>query len=72
MTKSKPPLYIDVVFDGLFFLFPLIKAPDDWEAQRDLYLSTGGQGSYLILVGIGVSRRYYVGGISFLDLVPGL
>jgi len=26
----------------------------DWEAQRDLYLSTGGRGSYLVLVGIGV------------------
>ncbi|KIJ97341.1 hypothetical protein K443DRAFT_681613 [Laccaria amethystina LaAM-08-1] len=26
----------------------------DWEARRDLYLSTGGRGSYLVLVGIGV------------------
>ncbi|EDR07290.1 uncharacterized protein LACBIDRAFT_388494 [Laccaria bicolor S238N-H82] len=26
----------------------------DWEARRDLYLSTGGHGSYLVLVGIGV------------------
>ena len=26
----------------------------DWEARRDLYLSTGGWGSYLVLVGIGV------------------
>ena len=25
-----------------------------WEARRDLYLSTDGQGSYLVLVGIGV------------------
>ncbi|EDR07322.1 uncharacterized protein LACBIDRAFT_299125 [Laccaria bicolor S238N-H82] len=26
----------------------------DWEARHDLYLSTGGWGSYLVLVGIGV------------------
>ncbi|EDQ98062.1 uncharacterized protein LACBIDRAFT_296079 [Laccaria bicolor S238N-H82] len=26
----------------------------DWEARRDLYLSTGGRASYLVLVGIGV------------------
>ena len=26
----------------------------DWEARRDLYLSTSGRGSYLVLVGIGV------------------
>ena len=26
----------------------------DWEARRDLYLSTGGRGGYLVLVGIGV------------------
>ena len=26
----------------------------DWEARRDLYFSTGGRGSYLVLVGTGV------------------
>ena len=26
----------------------------DWEARRDLYLSTGGQGSYIVLMSIGV------------------
>ena len=25
----------------------------DWEAQHDLYLSTGGRGCYIVLVGIG-------------------
>ena len=34
---------------------PLQRKPRrDWEARRDLYLSTGGRGSYLVLVGIGV------------------
>ena len=28
MTKTKSPLYIDDVFDALFFLFPLKEDPD--------------------------------------------
>ena len=35
-------------------MLPQRRPRRDWEARRDLYLSTGGRGSYLVLVGIGV------------------
>ena len=40
---------------------PSSSSKKTWEARRDLYLSTGGQGSYLILVSIGVCAVVLIG-----------
>ena len=61
MTKTKSPLYIDDVFDALFFLFPLKEDPDATGKPDTIYtseqLDKGVSSSLLALACAALVRR---------------